>query len=129
MKKLLILPILLLFALFSRAQITSASDSLASFVSKDTLAIAPGYSSPIWRIASGPGVISNNSITGLKPGTTTVLLLQTTFNNTTDISYKVITVAPVPVVPPKPRSVVGFTFTYANGVFTPKYSFDDGTFQ
>ena len=126
MKKVLCLFLIsVAFALGIKAQcpITACQDSLAAGTSTWTLNVASGIGTSTWSVLSGPGTVNNGVVSGLQTGATTVLLLQSVLGNTTTFSYKVITVAPKPLVP---RTVTGVSFTITGGI---KFTFSDGGTQ
>jgi len=102
----------------SRAQtcpLSSCHDSLPNTATTDPLILVSPWVVQSWTVQAGcPGTVNaaNNSISGLVPGTTTVLLLQAVNGNTVAVSVKRIVVAPLPVPPPAPVviSITGVTF-------------------
>jgi len=100
----------------SRAQtqcpIVNCLDSISNSNTKDSLILTPGWTIVNWTILNGPGMINSagTSITGLKPGMTTILRLDAVQGNTESISEKIITVAPVPPPAPVVISITGVTF-------------------
>ena len=126
MKKILILPILLFLASFCMAQCpqTSCNDSFAYNITKDTLVVSTGYTNIVWTIIAGPGILGVNTITNLKPSSTTVLLLTASSGNMTTVSIKTITIAPVPIVQ---RTAIGYSYNKTTGKST--FTYDDGTFS
>lgn len=104
MKHLLITLILLGGLITAKAQcpLTCKGDSLAYTATKDTLVLSSGYTVVSWTTISGPGVANSagTSVTGLTPGSTTVLDLLATNGSSTVFTTKVVTVAAPPVVSP-----------------------------
>ena len=117
--------LLIFSASFASAQcpFVTCRDSLAATVTTGSIAINSGFSNPAYTIISGPGTISGAMVSGLKPGATTVIQLVANTPASTVVAVKVITVAPVPVIIPKPRSVVMPAFDGKQWTFT----YDDKT--
>ena len=119
--------LLIVSASFASAQcpFVSCRDSLAATVTTGSVAINSGFSNPTYTIISGPGTISGAMVSGLKPGATTVIQLVANTPESTVVAVKVITVAPVPVIIPKPRSVIMPAFDGKQWTF----KFDSGPDQ
>lgn len=128
MKKVLFVLCLVLVSALLNAQTCplncGSSDSLAYTATKDTLILSAGWTAVSWVVKNGPPGVAVNaagtSVTGLQPGTTTVLQLLASNGSFYGATTKIVTVASAPVPPPicPPVSISSATYNGSHVVLT-----------